>query len=202
MKKVKIYACSLMVLFLLLTAWAQAGSIWARRDKNMKDVYADDTARRIGDVLTIKISEASKVDNKSKRDLKKETDRSIAFNGELGNFADLGEFGTSATSSNELKGKADFKDERSFLDSITVAVVDVLPNSNLVVAGTRQRHIAGDTQTIEVSGIVRTSDIEFDNTIRSEQIANFSIVTKNGGISEPFKKPGWLGRFLDIIWPF
>lgn len=202
MKKVKIYACSLMVLFLLLTAWAQAGSIWARRDKNMKDVYADDTARRIGDVLTIKISEASKVDNKSKRDLKKETDRSIAFNGELGNFADLGEFGTSATSSNELKGKADFKDERSFLDSITVVVVDVLPNSNLVVAGTRQRHIAGDTQTIEVSGIVRTSDIEFDNTIRSEQIASFSIVTKNGGIAEPFKKPGWLGRFLDIIWPF
>ena len=186
----------------LTTACSQAGSIWAKRDKNMKAIYADDVARRIGDVLTITITENSKVDNKAKRDLKKETDRSTIFDGNLGNFADLGEFGMSAESDNELKSKADYKDERKFTDNITVVVIDILPNGNLVVLGTRNRDISGDIQTIEVSGIVRPSDISFDNKIKSEQVADFRIVSRNGGVSAPYTKPGWLGSILDIVWPF
>ena len=187
---------------LFLTTCSHAGSIWAKRDKNMKDLYADDVARQIGDVLTIKISEDSRVDNKAKRDLKKETDRSSVFNGEVGNFADLGEFGLTATSDNELKSKADYKDERKFVDSITVVVIDILPNRNLVVIGTRNRNIGGDTQTIEVSGIVRPSDIAFDNTIKSERVADFRIVSQNRGVSVPYTKPGWLGTIFDALWPF
>jgi len=191
------------VIFLLVpTPVSQAGSIWAKRDKNMKDLYADDVARNIGDILTIEITEASKVDNKAKRDLKKDTKRSVTFNGDIGGFTDLGEFGISAESGNELKGKADYKDERSFIDKITVVVVDVLPNDNLVVMGSRKRDIAGDEQTIEVSGIVRPSDITFGNIVKSEQVADFHLVTKNSGIAAPFNRPGWLGRILDIIWPF
>jgi len=195
-------AISLIVLVFFSTACSHAASIWAKRDKNMKAIYADDVARRIGDVLTIKITEDSKVDNKAKRDMQKGTDRSTAFNGKLGNFADLGEFGMSAESDNNLKSKADYKDERKFVDSITVVVMDILPNSNLVVMGTRQRDIGGDIQTIEVGGIVRPSDVAFDNTVKSEQVADFHIVSKNGGVSAPYTKPGWLGTILDIIWPF
>ena len=186
----------------LPTADSQAGSIWAKRGKNMRALYADDVAHKIGDILTIKIIEDSKVDNKAKRDLKKETDRSNTFNGDIGNFTDLGEFGLTAESGNELKSKADYKDERSFEDLITVVVVDVLPNYNLVIMGTRSRNIAGDLQTIEVSGIVRPSDIAFDNTVKSEQVADFRIVTNNTGVAAPYTRPGWLGTVLDIIWPF
>ncbi len=181
---------------------AEADSIWAKRDKNMRTMYADDVARQIGDILTIIITEDSKVDNKAKRDMQKETDRSTTFNGDIGKFADLGEFGITAASDNELKSKADYKDERSYVDRVTVAVIDVLPNRNLIVMGTRQRNIAGDIQTIEVSGIIRPSDISFDNTIKSEQVANFNLVTKNGGISAPYTRPGWLGAIFDLIWPF
>ena len=195
-------ALILMVFVIYSVTCSQAGSIWARRDKNMRDLYADDVARNIGDILTIKITEDSKVDNKAKRDLKKETNRSIFFNGEVGGFADLGEFGMAAESKNELKGKADYKDERSFVDFITVVVVDIMPNGNLLVMGTRNRNIAGDIQIIEVSGIVRPSDIAFDNTIESKKVADFRVVTKNKGIAAPYNKPGWLGRIFDIVWPF
>ncbi|MBN2136648.1 MAG: flagellar basal body L-ring protein FlgH [Sedimentisphaerales bacterium] len=180
-------------------------SIWAKRDKNMRILYTDDVARQIGDILTVKITEDSKVDNKAKRDLKKEADRSAAFNGELGIdhiLPSIPGFNMSASSSNELKGKADFKDERSFEDSISVVVVDILPNNNLVIMGVRDRNIAGDIQTIEVSGIVRPSDILYGNTVKSEQIANFRVVTKNSGVAEPYNRQGWLGRLFDIIWPF
>jgi len=187
---------------LLLATCSQAGSIWAKRNKNARAVYADDVARQIGDVLTIKITENSTVDNKAKRDMKKETDRSTTFNGDVGGFADLGEFGMSAGSDNELKSKADYKDERKFADSITVVVMDILPNRNLVVLGTRNRNISGDIQTIEVSGIVRPSDVAFDNSVKSERIADFRIVSRNDGVSAPYTKPGWLGSIFDIIWPF
>ncbi len=195
----------LMVLMLLPATCLQAGSIWAKRDKNMKELYADDVARQIGDILTINITESSKVDNKAKRDLKKETDRSNSFNGQLNIdhiLPSMPGFTMSAESSNELKSKADYKDERKYVDQVSVVVMDILPNHNLVVMGTRSRNIAGDIQTIEVSGIVRPSDIAFDNTVKSEQIADFRIVTKNSGVSAPYTKPGWLGKIFDVIWPF
>jgi len=194
-----------MVLMLLPATCLQAGSIWAKRDKNMKDLYADDVARQIGDILTISITENSKVDNKAKRDMKKETDRSTTFDGELGIdhiLPRIPGFTMNAESGNEMKSKADYKDERKFVDQVSVVVIDILPNHNLVVMGTRSRNIAGDIQTIEVSGIVRPSDIAFDNTVKSEQVADFRIVTKNSGVSAPYTKPGWLGSIFDIIWPF
>jgi flagellar L-ring protein precursor FlgH len=195
----------IMLCSALTTADSKAGSIWAKRDKNVKELYADDIARNIGDVLTINITEDSKVDNKAKRDLKKDTERSSSFNGELNIdhiLPSIPGFTMSAETSNSQTSKADYKDERSFVDSITVMVVDVLPNQNLVVMGTRHRDIGCDTQIIEVSGIVRPSDIAFDNTVKSEQVANFRILSRNGGVSATYIKPGWLGRILDILWPF
>lgn len=194
-----------MALVLGAAETLSAGSIWAKRDTNTRTVYADDVARNIGDVLTIKIIEDSKVDNKAKRDLQKETDRSSEFNGELNIdhvLPSIPGFTMNATTANELKSKADYKDERSFEDRVSVVVVDILPNGNLVVIGTRDRNIAGDIQTIEVSGIVRPSDIAFDNTIKSEQVANFRIVSQNSGVAAPYTKPGWLGRIFDVLWPW
>ncbi|MHC4482149.1 MAG: flagellar basal body L-ring protein FlgH [Planctomycetota bacterium] len=205
-KKVLVLALTVFVLcWALPMADSQAGSIWAKRDKHMRDLYSDDVARNIGDVLTIKISEDSKVDNKAKRDLKKETDRSTTFSGELGIdhlLPSMPGFTMAAKSSNELKSKADYKDERKFVDSMTVVVVDILPNRNLVVMGIRNRNIAGDIHIIEVSGIVRPSDIAFDNTVESKRVADFRIVSKNAGVAAPYNKQGWLGRIFDIIWPF
>jgi len=204
--KDRVFTAFALICFLMgLCNVARGESIWAKRDKNMRGVYVDDVARKIGDILTVNIIEDSKVDNKAKRDLKKSTDRSTAFNGELGIdhvLPSIPGFNMSAKSSNTLAGKADFKDERSYEDSISVVVVDIHPNGNLVIMGVRDRNITGDIQMIEVSGIVRPSDIAFDNTIRSLRIANFRVVTKSKGVAEPYNRPGWLGKLFDIIWPF
>ncbi|MHC4455540.1 MAG: flagellar basal body L-ring protein FlgH [Planctomycetota bacterium] len=205
MNKKIIFGLILISFLLVLANCSQAGSIWAKRSKDVRVMYADDTARQIGDILTIIITEKSKVDNKAKRDLKKETKRSTTFNGQLGIdhiLPSIPGFTMEAESSDELKGKADFKDERSFIDFMTVVVVDILPNGNLVVMGTRTRNIAGDTQTIEASGIVRPSDISFNNTVKSEKVADFHIVSRNSGVAEPYNRQGWLGRIFDILWPF
>ncbi len=208
-KKTIVYSVLTIVIGITIVSPCSGGSIWAKRDKDMPRLYADDSARKIGDVLTIVVSEDSKVDNKAKRDLKKESSRSASFDGSVG-FTTPGHnilprvpgFTMDAESDSELKGKADYKDERSFVDRITVMVEDVLPNGNLVVIGTRHRDIAGDKQVIQASGIVRPSDIAYDNTIKSEQVANFRILTKNSGVSEPYSRQGWLARLFDLLSPF
>jgi flagellar L-ring protein precursor FlgH len=194
-----------VAMVLLAGESAPAGSIWAKRDKNRKTMYVDDVARHVGDILTVLISEDSKVDNKAKRDLQKETERSSDFNGDMGIdhvLPSMPGFTMDSTSANALKSKADFKDERSFTDRVSAVVMDILPNGNLVIVGTRDRQIAGDIQTIEISGIVRPSDVAFDNTIKSEQVANFRIMTHNGGLSDPYTRPGWLAQIMDFLWPW
>lgn len=206
--------CNRIILSLILTfsifcavERLQADSIWGKRDQNKKDLYADDKARHIGDILTILISEESTINNTAKRTLSKKTTRDQNFNGQIGIEHILPELpeinlGAGATYSNTLDGKADYEDAREFTDSISVVVIDIMPNGNLVISGTRDRNIANDIQTIEVSGIVRPSDIAFDNTIKSEQVANFSIKTCNKGVGAQYTRPNWLGRIFDVIWPF
>ena len=201
-------ASLILILFVFCAAGSlQADSIWSKRDQNKRDLYADDKARHIGDVLTITISEESTVDNKAKRTLSKETTRDQNFDGQVGIEHIIPEipafnFGVGTAYSNTLDGKADYKDEREFTDSISVIVIDIMPNGNLVISGTRDRNIADDIQTIEVSGIVRPSDIAFDNTINSNQVANFSITSRNKGVGAQYMRPNWLGRIFDVIWPF
>ena len=190
----------------VLTAPASAGSIWAKRHKNSKPLYADDKAWKVGDVLTIIINEDHKVDNKVDRKLDKTTEHSLDFNGD--DFTvdhlipSLPSLRISAESSKSLEGKSDYKDERSFEDRMTVIVQDVQPNGNLVVLGTRTREVGGDRQIIQLSGIVRPSDILFDNTVGSERVANFMLVSINDGVTGDYNEPGWLGKIFDFIWPF
>ncbi len=148
---------------------------------------------------------------KVERDLEKKTSRDLTFddNNQIIDAGDivnglvpaLPSFKLTASSEKSLEGKSDYKDERTFEDKITVVVEDIHPNGNLVVIGTRHRDVGGDIQTIQVSGIVRPRDIAFDNTIQSEQVAQFKLVTVNKGVTQNYNNPGWLAKILDILWP-
>jgi len=195
-----------LCLFFAACSECNGGSIWAKRSKTSKAIYSDDKANQVGDVLTIIINEDHKVDNKIKRQLEKTTSRDLSISGDSLKIEhiipEVPSIGVSTSSSKELDGKADYKDERTIEDRITVVVEDVHPNGNLVVIGTRSRDVAGDKQIIQVSGIVRPSDILFDNTIRSDQVANFNLVFISDGVSGNYNNPGWLGKIFDVLWPF
>jgi flagellar L-ring protein precursor FlgH len=195
-----------MLLVMLCGSDCFGGSIWARRSANSKALFADDKAIQVGDLLTIIINEDHKVDNKVKRDLERTSSRELNLNSEDIKvehiLPSVPSVSVNTDSSKKLNGKADYKDERSIEDRITVVVEDIHPNGNLVVIGTRSRDVNEDKQTIQVSGIVRPSDISFENTIRSEQVANFKIVAISEGVSKTYNNPGWFGKILDVLWPF
>ncbi len=203
----KVWLLVLMVFMLGVTTCSRAGSIWAGRDKNMRDLYTDDVARKIGDVLTIVIYERSYLENKSNRQLKKKSTHKNNFDGKVGidhivpNMPKV-RFGTGTEYEKTLDSYANNKDDRKFEDSISVVVIDILPNGNLVVMGMCKRNISDDIQIIEVSGIVRPSDISFNNTVNSKQVANLHIVSRSEGVGAPYNRPGLFSRILDVIWPF
>jgi flagellar L-ring protein precursor FlgH len=205
-----VFAAATMLMWPVVSA--PAGSIYARGRARTQAIFTDDVARNIGDVLTIVIEEQSKIENASQRKMDKSDTRSAkiqnptdlvgGLNQATGKLFNLDKLDFQASSSTEFEGSANYDSDRSMADRITVTVNDVLPNGNLVVVGERRRKAAGDTQIVEVSGIVRPSDITLGNTVSSRQVAEFNIVFRSQGQENQFTKPGWLGRILNFLNPF
>jgi flagellar L-ring protein FlgH len=198
-----------IIILLAVGMQLYAGSIWAKRNSELRHPYTDEVARKVGDILTIKIEEVAAIANKVENKLKNENSSSIDFNGDLGIVTDnhnllprMPGIKLSTDSKRNLNGSADFKDNRSVADEIAVVVEDIMPNGNLVVVGSRFREVAGDIQEIRVNGIIRPTDISFENTISSQKVANFQMVFTNKGQSETYNKPGWMSNVMNSIWPF
>ena len=212
MKRLLLCVATLAMTTGLTAQLALGGSIWQKGNRMTRMQPSDDVARDVGDVITIVINEKSVVANKISRNDEKKTERSARAGGTIDladitagvgkNVLDLPQVAYGSQSNAKFQGKADYGSNRSLKDMITVTVEDVLPNGNMVIIGRRVREVAGDRQVIEVSGIIRPSDISFDNTIDSDRVANFNIVHKTSGMDTSYTTPGWLTRVINVINPF
>ncbi len=193
---------------------AGGGSIWARSQRGSRSHYVDDKAHQVGDVLTIVINEQSSLESGTTRTMEKKDDRTASVTGgakldilrgidaATGQLFNLPELDVTTKGETKFDGSAEFEDSRSMVDQITVLVEDVLPNGNMVVLGKRTRTVHGETEIIQVSGMVRPSDVSFDNDVTSTRVANFHIVYKHEGRENRFSKPGWLSQILNFLNPF
>lgn len=184
---------------------ARADSIWDRRDPRAAHLFQDNRARRIGDVLTVAINEATNANEREQRALDKgNTMKSgLTFSGKTsaGGSAS-GELGLGNDSRRTFSGSAQLSSDRTFADRITVTVIDVLPNGNLVIEGSRSRIVAGERRELRITGIVRPADIGQQNTVQSRFVANFRVIYSGQGPQSNFTKQGWLSRAFNFLWPF
>ena len=190
---------------------ADAASLWKRRDNRSAFLFADNRARRVGDLLTIMVVENTDIDSNELRILQKQTttERDFEFTARLkGDVIEKdaeAEQDLEATSNRRVQTTAQLDSGRDFTDFISVIVVDVMPNGNLVVEGHRTRMIAGERRTLRTAGIVRPNDIEnrsVGNVVESRYVANFRIWYEGIGNETQFTRPGWFSRFLNRTWPF
>lgn len=159
-------------------------------------LFEDVKARRVGDTLTILLSERTDATKSASSTADKTSSVGLEIptqlDGERG-FSSETEFDGRGTSdqSNELEGQ------------ITVSVAEVLPNGNLVVQGEKWIGINQGREFIRLRGIVRPVDIRPDNTIISRRIANAQIAYGGEGMIANTNRAGWLTRFFQSpIWPF
>lgn len=191
-----------------LAAPAAADSIWQRRHPDHTFLFYDSKARGVGDLITVLVAQNTDVDNRDEREMSKETQASEAFKFAGSTSGGIGPQSTSANVSlsnkadRDFKGDATYRSERAFNDRITVTVVDVLPNGNLVISGKRRVWIAGDEAVLVISGVVRGLDIGPDNSVSSRFISDLSISYESRGPEKHFTRQNWLGKGMNYVWPF
>jgi len=194
---------------------ADEGSLWT--DNSGSLYFVDTRARRAGDVITIDIVEntSSKMDANTKAARTSGIDGTI--DSSLGYMRALQEAnrrlglnldGTASNTlfkanlKNEFDGKGTSDRSGQVTASIGARVTEVLLNGNLVIFGKRNMKVNNETQIITVSGIIRPTDIDTDNRIKSTYIADALIEYTGRGVIAEKQKPGWGSRVVDIIWPF
>lgn len=185
------------------------GSLWDNHS-HFGEMFINAKARRIGDLVTIKISENASATNKAGTT----TDRSSSlsagisnfFNAELDHPSDspfFNPFGSVKGSiGSEFEGTGETKRSGALTAYMTARVVDILPSGNLIIEGNREVRVNSENQLITLTGTIRPQDISSNNVIQSTYIADARIGYSGKGVLNDRQKPGWLTRIFDKIWPF
>lgn len=188
------------------TAQGRPGSIYAP-GRGPIGLIADKTARRPGDLLTVRIAESQDLQNQESANLKKETTLEYAlesFDIKPGAFDILPN--VEASSQDDFTGTANYQKKGTFTARITAMVIDVLPNGNLVIQGRREIRVDFEIKVIEFSGIVRALDVAPDNSVESELVADARISYEGQGVLTNSTNRTGVGRFLHSLiswlWPF
>jgi flagellar L-ring protein precursor FlgH len=180
------------------------GSLWPEDDHLF--FYGDRKARRIGDVVTVKIVEEAQASNAADTDLS----RKSSINARIDSFftakkflgVPMGQNLAESSSENSHVGKGATTREGKVTAGITVVVTQVLPNRNLVIKGARAVGVNHEEQLITLTGIVRQEDIARDNTVLSTQIADAHITLSGAGVVADKQRSGWGTWIFDWVWPF
>jgi flagellar L-ring protein precursor FlgH len=183
-------------------------------------LFEDTKARRVGDILTIVLTESTNASKKASTATKKENaidlndptlfGSAVQYNlagGKLGRYVPLAKtsqnnLDVSATTKQDFSGTGSSSQSNSLSGNISVTVTEVLPNGNLAVRGEKILALNEGDEFVRLSGIIRPQDIRPDNTVLSTSIAGAQITYGGNGAVADSSSHGWLSRFFLKIWPF
>ena len=168
-----------------------------------RPLFEDRRARFVGDTLTINIAEKVQASKKSEN----KTTRSQAVDVSVPTIVGLpfkGAQGTTlaASDTNNFTGSGQNTSSNDFTGTITVTVIEVYPNGNLLVSGEKQIGLKEGEEFVRFSGVVNPNTITSANTVTSTQIADARIEYKANGFIDSAQVMGWLGRFFLSFMPF
>lgn len=168
-----------------------------------RTLFEDRRARYVGDTMTIVIAETTSASTKSNTNVSRATNISASIPTVSGlPGKSLQGLTLSAESENTLAGKGDAAANNVFTGNITVTVIEVLPNGNLLVSGEKQVSVGHGTEYIRLSGVVNPYFISMANSISSANVADARIEYKETGVISEAQVMGWLARFFMNVLPF
>lgn len=168
-----------------------------------RSLFEDRRARYIGDTLTIRIVEKNQASKKSNTAASRSHSSEVAvplIKGFLGKS--LQGLGIEATHDTTFSGKGDSDAQNDFTGTITVTVIEVFPNGNLLVSGEKQVMINQGQEFIRFSGVVNPANVTSANTVQSTQVADARIEYLGSGPLDTAQVMGWLARFFLTVMPF
>lgn len=177
---------------------AETGSLF--NTMAASSLYDDSKPRGIGDIITVTLDESTKAAKSSDADLSKNNDASmdpLEVGGQQLNIGDYN-FSYNLSNDNNFSGSAAANQSNSLSGSITVEVIEVLANGNLVIRGEKWLTLNTGDEYIRLSGTIRPDDIDYDNTIASNRVSNARIQYSGTGTQQDMQEPGFLARFFNV----
>jgi len=188
------------------------GGIWPGATSKTL-LFEDTKARKIGDILTVVLNETATSTQSATTDTSKSTSTALATTALMGltsdmgvkNFLGLGNgFDPTVGASNERSNSGSGTTTRSgtLTGTVSATIIAINENGNFEIEGSRSVTINFEEQLMILTGIIRPSDVNYDNTINSSLIANASITYTGDGVIAEEQRVGWLMRALSYVWPF
>lgn len=159
-------------------------------------LFTDITAHKIGDNLTVLIFEMTNASNQSESKNEEDIDASVSGGPGSGVLDFIPLFGVSTQNSNSYDGKGQVRKNQSLRAKMTVTVVNIKKNGDLIIEGSRSVGIGPNTETMHLSGTVRPKDVKPDNTVDSYLIADAKISYDGTGPAQNSARPGIVSRLL------
>ncbi|WP_321503988.1 flagellar basal body L-ring protein FlgH [Breoghania sp.] len=180
---------------------ADYNSLWS---EDRTDFFRDPRAKKVGDVLTVKIAIEDKavLDNTSDRSRKSSTDLSLGGNYAFSESSGSGSASGGTTSGSVASGAGSIDRSEEIRLKVAAVVTERLPNGNLLISGSQEVRVNYELRLLNVAGIVRPRDIAGDNTIDYDKIAEARISYGGRGRITEVQQPGWGQQIYDIVNPF
>jgi len=173
------------------------------KENYVNNIYSDSKAHRIGDIISVILSERTQAKKNAKTELAKGSNTSLDPVIGLGgspvtvNGQSL-QFGINQNS--KFKGDSKADQGNSLSGDISVHVLRVLPNGNLMIRGEKWITLNNGDEYIRLTGVIRAKDINSNNTILSTKIANARIQYAGTGSFADVNEQGWLTKFFNSSW--
>jgi len=189
---------------------AAGAGLW--QEATYRSSFQDLRAHKVGDLITVNIVETSQANKKATTKTGRESSINAGISNLMGWEGKISKIGVPAEFNNEVMLKASMENDfdgsgettrnESMTASITARVLEVTPNGNLFIKGSRKVKVNNEAQYITLTGLVRPADVSPDNTVLSSYIAEAAIEYTGSGPVSDKQRPGWLMRAVDFVWPF
>lgn len=204
----KLHIIAIATLAFTVPSALNAQNLFMQR-RTQGTLIEDHTAAHVGDLLSIIISEKQRILNEDKVERSNTSSLEARLNAyTLGqdtfNENVLPRFDVSQE--RQFEGEAKQEKDTTFEARMSVMIIDVLPNGNLVIAGSRVIEVDDEIKTLRISGVVRRLDITGTNTVTSAQVADARISITGKGANTRVNTRGPIASLWDTliwaVWPF
>lgn len=187
----------LLVILMLLIApapYAKADSLWADNAPTA-NLFSDHRAHNVGDVITIIISESSSAKRAGNASNSKSASSNVEDGTGLLTFINA----LSGSSSDKFSADGSLSNTNKVTGRITVKVVEVQPNGQLMIKGTQSIKQNTDEQTITITGVVRPEDVTAENTVLSSNVADAQLKIEGKGPIAGKQRQGILTQIFNFL---
>lgn len=194
---------------------ANTGAIFSARHSD--NWFGRGKSYQVGDIITVLLNEETQSTRTAGGKVERVSDNNVVPQGIVDRVAGLAlpgkVLGTrleGALTGIRLNGESEISHEGNgnegstakLTGALTATVVEVLNNGNLLIRGEKQMALTEGAEIIQVSGIIRPSDISPGNMVQSSRMANAQFAYRSSGALANAANPGWGTRALMKLWPF